>query len=852
MMKNIFKDKLAQTSVDYLWKFLSDRRKGHRDSMDNITMLAALLYLIKKDALVIKTNADWQKDKAYVQVDSNYIYMVSPETLSKWSEQGIETLDLCSILPIDDECYEFVDRNLSNLYNTGLSKNAIDIIKNAILGKLVVADYSPSITALSDYSLECPGASQSPKELAELTARIFNVRGKDVLDPFYGDLGFIRELDGYKRITNVEKLPQSYDFLRLFMALSDADTSSVEFIKSNCEQWIDQKYDAIVVNPPFGMKMKMEDGTVEDSTVIALKRFESTTTDEGQLFTYVPLSVLANLSNEKLREELVLKNYLDAVIMLPDNLLHKTSIAIAAIILKKNREKEQPVKMIDATEMYITSSGKRVLDVNAIYNAYQVESEKSISVPLSEIKENLFTFDAIQYCYNRTLVHREGFDILPLDKVIEPAQSTYRFTETSGKLLKLSTLPNDWYDFIIDVLKIEISDNLKNATKVAEPVILLSAVGKSIKMAYCEASEDCPVFIGSNINAYRLKEENIHIGYLFMELSKKFIPTTGITVPHISHHMLSVVKVDFPSLKEVSSYEQQKNLFEESKTACLMAKAKEMGLQEVISKLKSDYVDEIRARKHDMMPHLRQISSARKNLWYYLSHKEQFTEEEFLGGMREEVLNQEVAIESLTNLLAIFSRESQFGEPVVINLDKYLMENYFDGENYFVEFDTDHKALAEYGFDIPEVYLNFDYSKGLKAYRDACPDYIEGLNTFIAEDDLKRLCDNIIFNAIKHGFTDSSREDYSIDIRLSVDQKRDMFQIDFVNNGNPLPKGMDKMRYGLKGEKAGATAGTGEGGYIVKSITEHYGGDYDIFCETSGKDCITTVRVFLPIYRGDE
>ena len=79
-----------------------------------------------------------------------------------------------------------------------------------------------------------------------------------------------------------------------------------------------------------------------------------------------------------------------------------------------------------------------------------------------------------------------------------------------------------------------------------------------------------------------------------------------------------------------------------------------------------------------------------------------------------------------------------------------------------------------------------------------------------------------------------------------------MFQIDFVNNGNPLPKGLDKLRYGLKGEKAGVTAGTGEGGYIVRSITEHYGGDYDIFSETSGNVSLTTVRVFLPIYRDNE
>jgi signal transduction histidine kinase len=70
-----------------------------------------------------------------------------------------------------------------------------------------------------------------------------------------------------------------------------------------------------------------------------------------------------------------------------------------------------------------------------------------------------------------------------------------------------------------------------------------------------------------------------------------------------------------------------------------------------------------------------------------------------------------------------------------------------------------------------------------------------------------------------------------------------MYQIDFNNNGNPLLDGMTKSRFGIRGEKAGLTAGSGSGGYIVKSIVNHYGGDYDIFC----KDGITTVRILLPI-----
>ena len=107
-------------------------------------------------------------------------------------------------------------------------------------------------------------------------------------------------------------------------------------------------------------------------------------------------------------------------------------------------------------------------------------------------------------------------------------------------------------------------------------------------------------------------------------------------------------------------------------------------------------------------------------------------------------------------------------------------------------------------------------------------------------------------NAIQHGFTDSSRNDYNITTRLSVNPELQMFQIDVVNNGTPLPKGFDKWRYGIKGEKAGPKSGTGEGGYIVKSIVEHYKGEYDVFSSETSNGVQTTVRILLPIYRDNE
>ena len=67
-----------------------------------------------------------------------------------------------------------------------------------------------------------------------------------------------------------------------------------------------------------------------------------------------------------------------------------------------------------------------------------------------------------------------------------------------------------------------------------------------------------------------------------------------------------------------------------------------------------------------------------------------------------------------------------------------------------------------------------------------------------------------------------------------------------------MPDGIDKERYGINGIKSKGSSGYGTGGFVVKSIAEHYGGDYDIFSRDSAGEKLTYVIVKLPIYLGNE
>ena len=847
-MTDIYENKIQvkNTLLMFLENFYAVTK---HNSVDAMTMLASVMYLQKKDALCIKFNANEGKDTPIWRIDAN---ILKTSGIPK-SHIHFNSLDLCSTLSANDPLYFIINYSDSSLLRwTDISKAVTDTIKYIVSGIILPEQYVDILDGLTKDNREIYKYEQ-PKEFSLLAKMLVNVEGKTVFNPFSGLMSFASVLDGYSEYTGMDFNGKVYDYAMIRLGLADKIDNIIRN-RINLKYWADEKYDLIVTNPPFGLKLSMEDALAngqEDSSTVALRRFEETTSKDGQLFTFVHPSILSSPVYSSLREELTAKNYLDAVICLPEGILTYTSIPLSVVILKKNRESGSPIKMIDASQMF-TGTRPRIISVDEIFKSYTEDTDKTLNVSADDIASKHYSWDALYYNAISTETFRNGYDVKALSDILVPFRGDRSFSETEGKCVKVSNFPSDWSNYVLNVEDIPASDSLRNTQKITIPVLLLTMSGKDIKVAFCEASEKNPIFVGSNVNAYTLSTSNIHIGYLFMELSKKIIPSTGSTIPHLNKYSLAMIRIGFPPLSDSNSYNLQANLYEEAKSAMILSKANELGLQKVIETMKADYINEIRTRKHDMMPHLRQLTRAQDNLKYYLEHKEQFSDKEFISSIKEEIFNQEGAIESLSSILKVFSRESQFGTPEVINLDKYLMDHYFDGDNYLVDYDTDYEALANYGFDIPDVYLNFNYTHGHKASIDAHPDYVEGINTYIAEDDLKRLCDNIVFNAIKHGFTDPSRNDYGLLIELTVDQKRDMFQIDFRNNGNPLPKGMDKLRYGLKGEKAGVTGGTGEGGYIVKSITEHYGGDYDIFCENHDNVSLTTVRVFLPIYRDNE
>ena len=271
-------------------------------------------------------------------------------------------------------------------------------------------------------------------------------------------------------------------------------------------------------------------------------------------------------------------------------------------------------------------------------------------------------------------------------------------------------------------------------------------------------------------------------------------------------------------------------------------------LGEKVETMKTEYVNEVRMRKHDMRPHLRQLASSERLMLHYINNVNNI--DELKMNLKKQLEHSQNALAGLSTIVDHLCDEEKFGKSELLNIDDILLDievNHDDSEGFVIEYDCDNDSFRNSGIKISNIAEQWEMAReqGLDMANFIKDKAKEKLPLFIniATVDFQRLISNIIENARRHGFTDKTRDDYYIGIELSYNSERGMYQIDFTNNGNPLPEGMTKARYGLKGEKAGGNAGTGSGGYIVKSIVNHYGGDYDIFC----KNGITIVRIFLPI-----
>ncbi len=836
--------------TDAIRKFFSAclQRVVGRSSFANrtvISFMASILYLIKNGYISKSANVSDDEGLIISKIDLAYLSTLNTQLQKEWQQKGIHNEALIANIPDFDPMAESVLKDIE-LIKTWVLEPAylfefVEIIsknRNSEHYFLNILDLAISLL----FPNPIAGQYSQPVEFGQLAAALIDLKGKTIFNPFSGLMSFATSFDGYNTITGIDNNPTIWEIGKYRMHFANLDNQATSNLADACD-WTDNKYDIIVSTPPLGMSLSLKgERSPIDAACVCLKKFVETTTEGGVLFTYVVPSLLIDVKNKVLRETLTKNNYLDAVVFLPKDLMRPyTSISMVALLLKKGRSQDAPIKMIDASSLIKGDKKRPALDVDAVVNCFdQMPHDISAHVSREDILGNDYMWDPLSYIYNQADSFPEGYKVIELEKIVEPVIGEKNHGEKSGHLAKIAELSSDYSDCVRPVEHFELSSDLANARKITEPVILLSTI-RLLKPTFCEASVDNPIFIHPHVMACKIKKDWISPTYLCLELSRRYVETAGVVMPHITRSTILKLKIALPSFEETRSLEQQKNLYQEAVYNQKLSRAKELGLQSVIDNMKAEYINTVRMRRHDMLPYMRELGSVSRLMHKYT----EMSDSEELRNKMNDVLNKfDNAFNSLSALIDVFSQEDKFGKPELLNVDEYL-DSYAGSYNdrhsiNTIEYNCDNRALLAFGFSLKNSIVT---KSSETSNRFPWLAFIE-----IAPLDFDRLVNNIVENAQTHGFTDPQRKDYHIEIHLSVDPERGMFQIDFANNGNPLPDGMDKQRYGILGEKAGKTGGTGQGGYIVKSIVEHYHGDYDVFME----DMNTVVRILLPIAKTED
>jgi len=311
------------------------------------------------------------------------------------------------------------------------------------------------------------GEFYTPQQVSSVLARLVTVgktKLKSVYDPTCGSgsllLRVAKEVKEVGKFYGQESNPTTFNLCRMNMIMHN-----VHYKKFNIKnedtlerpQHIDQRFEAIVANPPFSAEWSASPLLISDDRYAAYGRLAPKGTadfafvqhmihqlaDNGTMACVLPHGVLFRGGAEgHIREYLIKeRNYLDAVIGLPSNIFYGTSIPTCILVLKKKREHSGNVLFIDTSKHFEKVKTQNVLrpeDIDKISNAYKArttEDKYSYVAALSEIAENDYNLNIPRYV--DTFEEEEAVNLKSVSKELQKLEKDMKSTdETIGKYCK--------------------------------------------------------------------------------------------------------------------------------------------------------------------------------------------------------------------------------------------------------------------------------------------------------------------------------------------------------------------------------------------------------------------------------
>ena len=234
------------------------------------------------------------------------------------------------------------------------------------------------------------------------------------------------------------------------MTLKNADSLESDWPDGPDAQGVDhpRTFDAVVENPPYSARWDNDESKLKDPRFKLYGALAPKTKadyafllhglyhlkPDGTMAIVLPHGVLFRGKKEgKIRQALIEKNQLDAVIGMPANLFYNTSIPTVILVLKKKRERKD-ILFIDASKNFEKGKNQNILrdeDIDKIIETYKERKDIdkfSHVADLDEIKENDFNLNIPRYV--DTFEEEPPVDIKKVSQELQDINKKIKETES--------------------------------------------------------------------------------------------------------------------------------------------------------------------------------------------------------------------------------------------------------------------------------------------------------------------------------------------------------------------------------------------------------------------------------------
>lgn len=679
------------------------------------------------------------------------------------------------------------------------------------------------------FSKQDGGLILQPKEISNLGAALLGDVNGTVFNPYAGIGSYALSLKGSFEYIGEEITPL-YAAIGNIRLKANHINGKIEVADSVVGLDKKEGIDAVIATPPFGLRLEdihQRHGQFPSHDSFLLHWLSER--DCNSVAICRAGICLGSFSGRILRKELVDKQCIDKIILLPANIFPMTAVSTVIFVLNKNHNHKGFVRFIDASNCFVGDIRKRVVNVDAILQMANTDSEKSVLVSYDEIAKKDFSLLPAQYM--PVVAPQRSGELVRLDEIGSFERNRVREAVNNGLFATVRTLSN------VNIAKIYTPEDFSEseipqvAIKITKPCILFPemrslcgiCVNPMNKTLYVRSFGLCFVYDPAKVNPQ----------YIALQLREDYVQAQiGATVSfNVSRDIISNAKILLPSLAEqekyVASYQNE-----------LISK---LGLQIENSRDREfeDFERNMRIRRHSLGNKLQSIMPAAQLLRDFVARQDQpFSKDTIVGkrsyttlmGMVDRLYSNLQRVEDLVDK---FTEVEEFGKAEIIDLNDFCAEYARNaiGGNYEIVCFGKSVITSDSDDDIqesPDLHIRF------------------------SKRDFEFVFENIISNAKRHGFTDQQRKDYVIRIDfnnfIDTDGSEKVY-IRFFNNGNRLPSGMNPQKV----FDWGVGNGSGLGGWHIKRIVEHFGGTISFQEIENSIDGFTVeYEIIVPLINIDE